>query len=200
MTMEWYDLISKVIIGLVTGSVAAYLTARYALGRYYKEKWWDKRIELYTQLVDCVYLLKNAADYWYQYELHRNSQFPTYFSYKSKEEDENLNKSFSSELEKLSRIGELSSLFLTEECGNKIRSFIENEENLFIQWEFDDIDLMSAQKSRLDKLKVLLDDIIIEAKRELKVNGKYEKLKNIKWPIINPDKKDGWPINYYDNH
>lgn len=46
--MDWHDLISKVIIGLVTGSIAAYLTARYALGRYYKEKWLDKRIDLYT--------------------------------------------------------------------------------------------------------------------------------------------------------
>ena len=86
--MDWHDLISKVIIGLVTGSIAAYLTARYALGRYYKEKWWDKRIDLYTQLVDCVYLLKNTADYWYKHELHHASQFPTYFSYKSKEENE----------------------------------------------------------------------------------------------------------------
>lgn len=113
---------------------------------------------------------KNTADYWYKHELHHASQFPTYFSYKSKEENEILSKSFSNELEKLSRIGELSSLFLTEECGDKIRSFIENEENLFIQWEFDSIELIDAHKSRLDKLKVLLDDIISEAKRELKVN------------------------------
>ena len=198
--MDWHDLISKVIIGLVTGSIAAYLTSRYALGRYYKEKWWDKRIDLYTQLVDCVYLLKNTADYWYKHELHHASQFPTYFSYKSKEENEILSKSFSNELEKLSRIGELSSLFLTEECGDKIRSFIENEENLFIQWEFDSIELIDAHKSRLDKLKVLLDDIISEAKRELKVNKKHNSLKNIKWSITMPDQKNDEPINYYDNH
>ncbi|STM57424.1 Uncharacterised protein [Escherichia coli] len=103
-------------------------------------------------------------------------------------------------LKKLSRIGELSSLFLTEECGDKIRSFIENEENLFIQWEFDSIELIDAHKSRLDKLKVLLDDIISEAKRELKVNKKHNSLKNIKWSITMPDQKNDEPINYYDNH
>ena len=93
-----------------------------------------------------------------------------------------------------------SSLFLTEECGDKIRSFIENEENLFIQWEFDSIELIDAHKSRLDKLKVLLDDIISEAKRELKVNKKHNSLKNIKWSITMPDQKNDEPINYYDNH
>lgn len=177
--MDWNDLISKILIGLITGVVASFFTARYALGRYYKEKWWDKRIELYIQLVDCVYQLKTAANYWYQSELHSNTEYPTYFSYKSKEEESALNKKFSDELEKLSRIGELSSLFLTEECGLKILDFIQNEENLFMKWEFDQIDMEDAHKSRLDKLNSLLDDIIIEAKNQLKVGGGIINKKNI---------------------
>ncbi|RWT22519.1 hypothetical protein [Raoultella planticola] len=198
--MDWYDLISKIFIGLVTGSIGAYLTAKYALGRYYKEKWWDKRIELYIQLVDCIYILKNAADYWYKHELYHNSQFPAYFSYKTKEENETLSKTFSIELEKLSRIGELSSLFLTKECGEKIHAFIENEENLFLQWEFSNITLTAAHKSRLDNLKVLLDDIINEAKKELKVNRRF-----IEINITNVNKNKSAPTSdeekyYYDNY
>lgn len=198
--MDWNDLISKVLLALVTGVVASYFTARYALGRYYKEKWWDKRVDLYIQLVDCVYHLKQIANYWYQSELHSNNGYPIPFSYKSKDEEKALGVKFTEEAEKLNRIGELSSLFLTEECGIKIREFKDNEENLYMMWEFDEIDLEDALKSRLEKLIALLDEIITEAKKELNVGKRKFNTKALTNTIskLNIDRDNN--NNYYHDN
>lgn len=194
--MDWNDLISKAAIAIITGLVAAFFSARYALGRYYKEKWWDKRLDLYLQLVECIHLLKKCADYWNGRAQSNKSEYPTGFEIKSQEEEKKLSEIFHTELENLRRIGDLSPLLLNEKCEQLITDFFENEENLSQAWEYDAIEFADATKSRYEILKSMLNDIITEAKKELKTNnGKL----NIKINIYktNKDNNEDDDINYY---
>lgn len=194
--MDWNDLLSKAAIAIITGLVAAFFSARYALGRYYKEKWWDKRLDLYLQLVECVHLLKKSADYWNGRAQSSMSEYPTGFEIKSQKEEKKLSESFKKELETLKRIGDLSPLLLNEKCEQLITDFFEHEENLSQAWEYDAIELTDATNSRYEILKSMLNDIITEAKKELKTNnGKLNIKINIYTKNKNHNESDDF--NYY---
>lgn len=40
------------IVPILTGVAAAWFTARFALNRFYHEKWWEKKHTAYSQLID----------------------------------------------------------------------------------------------------------------------------------------------------
>ncbi|WP_150547039.1 hypothetical protein [Citrobacter amalonaticus] len=56
-TFEVVDFISKAGVGVITGAVAAAITAKFALNRFYREKWWEKKHAAYNQLIDNLFEL-----------------------------------------------------------------------------------------------------------------------------------------------
>ncbi|HCM9548637.1 MULTISPECIES: hypothetical protein [Enterobacter] len=46
------------IVPIVTGVAAAWFTARFALNRFYHEKWWEKKHTAYSQLIDDLIEIK----------------------------------------------------------------------------------------------------------------------------------------------
>ncbi len=51
------DFLEKVVPGLLTAVLAAYLTTRWSLRRFYAEKWWDRKERAYSEIIDCLYHL-----------------------------------------------------------------------------------------------------------------------------------------------
>ncbi|CAM6272050.1 hypothetical protein [Citrobacter portucalensis] len=49
----------SLVVPVATGVVAAWFTARFALGRFYHEKWWDKKHSAYNELIDNLYELRD---------------------------------------------------------------------------------------------------------------------------------------------
>lgn len=43
-TFDIVDFFLKAGVGVITGTVAAIVTAKFALNRFYREKWWEKSI------------------------------------------------------------------------------------------------------------------------------------------------------------
>ena len=64
------DLLSKIAIGAVIAIVAsiitAIITARLALRRFYSEKWWEKKAEAYSAIIESLHHMKR----YYDEELH----------------------------------------------------------------------------------------------------------------------------------
>lgn len=69
-TFDIVDFFSKAGVGVLTGAVAAVVTAKVALNRFYLEKWWEKKHTSYNQLIDILFEIKaiydHASDYYEQ--------------------------------------------------------------------------------------------------------------------------------------
>lgn len=179
--MDWADLASKLLVGLITGLSVAYFTASYALSRFYKEKWWDKRANLYIQLVEAIYAIKKAALYWDGEQLSLRSGHSEHIVSLSKEEKDALTIEHDKATNELRKISDLSPLLLNDECKRLIDDYLEKQDNLLNQWNYDEIELDDATSKSLKSVDELLTSIITEAKRELRPDQKNlkEKIKCI---------------------
>ncbi len=170
--MGFEDFISKVLVGSLSGLIIAYFTARYALDRFYREKWWDKRASLYVQLVESIYAIKKASIHWYEEEISKKSGF----SERSFEFNAEQIKALEAEHDKavidLMRISDLSPLLLNEKCKELIESYLEQRTNLQSQFDYDAIAIDDAVSESLDNIVALLDSIMIEARKELRSDHK----------------------------
>lgn len=49
----------SLVVPITTGVVAAGFTAYFALNRFYREKWWEKKLVAYNQLIDKLFEFKD---------------------------------------------------------------------------------------------------------------------------------------------
>ena len=67
---NWIPDILKVILpGLIVAVFTSILTVRLAIHRFYKEKWWEKKHETYSSLLETLHHLKNYAAEHYEGEI-----------------------------------------------------------------------------------------------------------------------------------
>ncbi len=52
--MDW-SLLGQLSVSVITGSVAAFIAARLALKRFYQERWWEKKLAGYVDLLEAVH-------------------------------------------------------------------------------------------------------------------------------------------------
>lgn len=74
------ELLNTIAAGLLISVVTSVITVRLALGRYYSERWWERRLDAYTRVHDALSVqLKqtkaesDAMDYYYS-ELYRTGE------------------------------------------------------------------------------------------------------------------------------
>lgn len=170
--MGFEDFISKVLVGSLSGLIIAYFTARYALDRFYREKWWDKRASLYVQLVESIYAIKKASIYWYEEEISKRSGFSERSFELNAEEIKLLEAEHDKAVIDLMRISDLSPLLLNEKCKNLIESYLEQRSNLRNRFDYDAIEIDDAVSESLDNIVNLLDSIMTEARKELRSDHK----------------------------
>lgn len=170
--MGFEDFISKVLVGSLSGLIIAYFTARYALDRFYREKWWDKRASLYVQLVESIYAIKKASIYWYEEEISKRSGFSERSFELNAEEIKVLEAEHDKAVIDLMRISDLSPLLLNEKCKKLIESYLEQRTNLRNRFDYEAIEIDDAVSESLDNIVTLLDSIMTEARKELRSDHK----------------------------
>jgi hypothetical protein len=58
------DIIYSLFVGLVISAATAYLTVKWSLHRFYSERWWERKAETYTSIVESLTTqLKLANDF-----------------------------------------------------------------------------------------------------------------------------------------
>jgi hypothetical protein len=55
--MNWSDWISQLALSLLAAAGASWITVQLSLGRFYKEKWWEKRFEAYARIIRALHEL-----------------------------------------------------------------------------------------------------------------------------------------------
>lgn len=54
----------SLISGIVVALVASYVTVRLSLRRFYSEKWWKRKAQAYSEIIEALYDVKNGKDKW----------------------------------------------------------------------------------------------------------------------------------------
>ncbi|MFL6614142.1 MAG: hypothetical protein ACJ8LD_10575 [Pantoea agglomerans] len=151
----------QLAIGLSSGAVAAFLTAKFALGRFYKEKWWEKRAVAFNDLVSSVYELKNV----YQSELD------AYYEFRDEgKENESVDwdkvELIHKDFEKLSHTGPLT---LTTYAADLLKKYNKKINEINHEAINTDLEPPIAYSRIVKETSDLLEELIKHAKSELKV-------------------------------
>ena len=157
MMPDWILYILKAVLpGIVIATLTSILTVRLAIRRFHEEKWWEKKQEMYSSLLETLHHLKNYA------AEHYEGQFdPDYITDEKREELTKDWKQFSREFAKLL---DLASFHLSSEAVavldeyEKKKAEARKSDNIF---DWIDGDLVAVSWC-LEKLKKA-------AKRDLKV-------------------------------
>lgn len=52
------DLSSKIAVGAATAIIASYATVRLSLRRFYSQKWWEKKADAYSAIIESLHYMK----------------------------------------------------------------------------------------------------------------------------------------------
>ncbi len=154
---DWIIDILKVILpGLIIAVITSFLTVRFAIRRFHEEKWWEKKQEMYSKLLDTLHHLKNYASEYYENQLN-----PNHLSDEKRIELTNEWKKFS---RKFAKLQDLASFHLSYRAVNILEEYKSSKiEARRLDNIFDMVDQDFAAISKcLEKLKE-------EAKIDLKV-------------------------------
>lgn len=154
--MDFAAIIQAALPGIITAVFASLVAVRLAIRRTMEEKWWERKYEAYSSLLEALHHLKNYA------AEHYDSQF----SYKAMNEEKKKELSddwrrFSREMNKLSDLAAFrvssESVTILEEYRRK-KEVARNSEDLFDWIEGD-----------LEAVKECLTKLTAAAKKDLKI-------------------------------
>lgn len=154
---EWLlDILKVVLPGLIIAVLTSYFTVRFAIRRFHEEKWWEKKVEMYSSLLETLHHMKNYAAEHYEDQIN-----PEYITDEKREELLRDWKQFSREFAKLL---DLASFHLSSEAVavldeyKKKKAEARKSKSIF-EWIDGDLAAVSACLEELKKA----------AKRDLKV-------------------------------
>ena len=59
---DWIIEIIKIVIpGVLIAALTSYITVRLSIRRFHQEKWWEKKVEMYSRLLVTLHLMKDYA-------------------------------------------------------------------------------------------------------------------------------------------
>jgi len=157
MIPEWtLDILKAIVPGIIIAILTSILTVRLAIRRFHEEKWWEKKQEMYSRLLETLHYLKNYAAEHYEDQID-----PDYLTDEKREELTKDWKKFSREFVKLR---DLASFHLSNEAVaildeyKKKKTEARKSEDIF---DLIDKDLTAVSEC--------LEELKKAAKRDLKV-------------------------------
>jgi len=109
------DAFNNIIPSIIIAAFTSYLTVCLAINRFYKEKWWEKKMEAYSSLLETLHHMKNyAAEHW------EDTTNPEYLNEEKRKELENEWKKYSREFKKTM---DLASFLLSKQSLNILEEY-----------------------------------------------------------------------------
>ena len=152
------------IVPIVTGVAAAWFTARFALNRFYHEKWWEKKHTSYSQLIDDLIEIKKIYSQAYgffeiTYNLGKGQKRP-----KDYVEWSQLNRLYVN----IRRHYALAQISLSKNSEGLLRNFFEQQDLLENNLIMGTMPEFEAYHQMIGETERLIKSIVIDAGRELK--------------------------------
>lgn len=159
------SLATPVITGVITGVVAAGFTAYFALTRFYREKWWEKKHVAYNQLVDDLIELKSLygmALYFHEAEYNAGEND------KSRPKDPVDWSRFHQIHRQIQRYYILAPISLSIKTKDLLNRFMEQDSILEHSVSVDGYPEFRAYSDMVGETQKIIDAIVLDAEKELK--------------------------------
>ncbi|HGG9077856.1 TPA: hypothetical protein ACJJX9_003893, partial [Enterobacter hormaechei subsp. xiangfangensis] len=143
---------------------------KFALNKFYKEKWWEKRLEAFTEIINIAYRIKMSNDYFLRCEYAQMEPGESRFKPHPKEIEEKLRTEYWLDLQELERIAQLADFTLTTKVKSLLDVYVNARKKMMDDWYEDAIESYEASEKDLKLSEKLLSNLVAEAKRELKIN------------------------------
>ncbi|UYU30325.1 hypothetical protein [Siccibacter colletis] len=163
-----YELIKGFVFPVVLATIAAYYSARLALKKFYKEKWWEKRLEAFTQIIDISYRIKMTNDYFRNCEYDKKNLAELSFRRHPASIEKELTIEYWKDLQELERISQLASFTLTDTASQILNEYIISRKDLVKEDEEGLVDSLMAEDKHYELSEKLLSSLVSEAKKELR--------------------------------
>ena len=102
------DILKAIFPTLIVVVFTSILTVHLAIRRFYKEKWWEKKHETYSHLIETLHHLKNYAAEQYEGEIN-----PDYITEKKRQE---LTRDWNKFSREFTKLRDLASFHLSDEA------------------------------------------------------------------------------------
>ncbi len=73
---DWLKIVLPGIFGLMTAVIAAFFSARWAVQRAFREKWWERKEKAYSDIVDALHDMIRYSALMADIELHVGEDKP----------------------------------------------------------------------------------------------------------------------------
>lgn len=168
-SLEIMDFLSKVVVPILAASFAAFFSARFALNKFYKEKWWEKRLDAFTDIINLAYRLKMANEYFLNCEYAKTGNDQGDFKPHPKGIEDQLTSEYWIDQQNLERIAQLADFTLTSNARTILEDYLAAREKNLQDWRDDAIDSLEGSDRDYTLSKKLLEKLVVEAKKELKI-------------------------------
>ena len=151
---SWLPLVN-LFVGVPIAILTAWLTVRFALRRFQSEKWFERRLDAYTKVIECLHHMKATTEPQMLAE-SRGYDLP-------KAREEELNSTYRAHLAQLRRLIDMGSLLFSEDAVkalDKLDNGLTASSQQATWWEHMDVAL-AAISTALTELRAI-------AKRDLK--------------------------------
>ena len=115
---DWQPLINIVVANIVVALLTSWLTVKFALRRFKSEKWFEKRIDAYTKIIEALHFMKHCTEQQLHAE-QRGTDLP-------KETEEELVNAYRKGLDDLRRLTDMGALLFSAQ-GVKVLDTLNNE-------------------------------------------------------------------------
>ncbi len=149
------ELLISILSGILISVITSYLTAKFAISKFYTEKWWERKEQAYTEIINALY------DMVQFYQVFKEDYGQDDFI--SQERSLELHQRHSEGFRRVRRATDLATLYMSDDAAKLLKKLGEREglhEQTNPMWDVYE-DEYNAHSNALDKL-------IIIAKKDLK--------------------------------
>lgn len=168
-TFDWLDFLSKAAGPVLAAIAAAILATWFATNRFYKEKWWEKRLDSFTEVIEISYKIKMMDSYFLECQYYETGDGTRGFTPHPQNVSKKLEAEYWLNLQELERITHLSEFTLTSEAAEILSSFLKKRKQVRTDFYNDSKTSWECQEEDYVISSTLLSSLVFEAKRNLKV-------------------------------
>ena len=144
----------NIFTAILIGAISSLITANLAFRKYRTERWWERKAETYTQLIESLHNLK--AFFEANYEATMNmTEVP-------KEIDTDLDKKFKAAHQEISKLIDTGAFLLSEEACSRLKKYREESKaaSESINWmEYLDSDGAATSECLEDMIRLAKIDL-----------------------------------------
>ncbi|MBJ8454301.1 hypothetical protein I6M90_21410 [Acinetobacter bereziniae] len=150
----YQNLLISIISGSVIAIISSYLTSMWTMKKFYTEKWWDRKEQAYTEIINALY------DMTQFYKVFREDYGQHDFI--SKNRSSELHQQHSIALKKIHRATDLASIYVADDAV-KVLVHLRNRESLDYDsnplWEVYELEYINHNQTLEEILKIARKDL-----------------------------------------